>query len=188
MRGSALAIMLAGSLAVGILSGCILVRGDKVEQSSTWPFPQSQAAKSIALSFVGASEDPKAKSQALDVYRKSGLFSQVVLSPERADLRADIAYSGLEGKRTPFLGVLNGITLTLIPDKINYSPTITATFKDSQGNVIQTIQKSEDVSMWLGFFMLFVSPFLDSPGTVSQAVSNDLHRAILAEARAQGAI
>ena len=88
--------------------------------------------------------------------------------------------------------LLKGMTLTLIPDKIEYSPTVTAVFKDRQGNIIGTFKKSGNVSIWIVFFLVFAMPFVDGfvdgPNTVAEGMFYDLHRAIINEAHAKGVL
>ncbi len=121
--------------------------------------------------------------QAVRAYGESGLFSKVAIGTGMADLKAEVEVSGEEGQSNGFLRLLNGMTLTLIPVPIEYSPTMKTVFRDSQGNTLGTIKKSEDVSIWMGFLLAFAMPFrsIDVNGVIF-----DLYRATISDAHLQG--
>ena len=178
-----------------LLSGCIMMRGHKLEQPPTWPLQREVGAKSIRIKIseekmneTFATGDPTVKTQAMKAYTDSGLFQRVGATSDPADITAEVALSGLEPRTNGFLRLLNGVTLTLIPDRIAYSPTMTTIFRDQQGTVIGTVQKSEDVSLWMELFLLFGMPFVDGPGAKIESVYYDLHRATISQAHAQGTI
>ena len=184
-------------LLIFALAGCIMVREGNNEIKN-WPIQPVSTKKSIS---IGITKDPEPvgkgessskersvvfQEQIIKAYELSGLFSRVTVGSDPADLKAEIVISGDEGKSNGFLRVLNGITLALIPDRIEYSPTLETVYTDSKGNRLTEITKKEDVSVWIEFFLLFAMPFVDSPSTVAEAVYYDLNRATIEEALAKG--
>lgn len=179
-------------LVVAGLSGC-MVRGGNLEIAPAWPIQQRAGAKaiSIEISMAPLSGDKRPPKESLELheklvvkaYEEAGLFSKVTLGKDLAGLKAEVVVSGEEGKNNGFLFFLSGITLTLVPAKANYSPTMETVFKDSQGNTIGTIKKSEDISIWFGLFPLLVLPFrsIDVNGVLL-----DIHRATISDAHSRG--
>jgi len=177
-----------------LLSGCIMMRGHDLEPPPTWPLQTDSGGKSIRIQIAEekmkenyATGDLNVSKQAMKAYTDSGLFLRVSSGGD-ADITAEVVLSGLEPRTNGFLRVLNGMTLTLIPDRIAYSPTMTTTFRDQQGTVIGTVKKSEDVSLWMELFLLFGMPFVDGPNAKIESVYYDLHRATISQAYAQGMI
>jgi hypothetical protein len=178
-----------------MFSGCIMMRGGNLEQPAIWPIQKEAGAKSIRIKINEdrmnenfSTGDPTVKTQALKAYTDSGLFRRIGTAGDPWDITAEVALSGLEPRTNGFLRIFNGISLTLIPDRIAYSPTMTTTFRDQEGKVIATIQKSEDVSLWIELFLLFGMPFVDGPGRKIESVYYDLHRATISQAHEQGTI
>jgi len=177
------------SLAVDSLNACIMVRSNDSENRRASSIQTALEAKSISIEVLSKSpSDEKQLRIMQNAYEESGLFSKVTVGSNPTDLKAEVLLSGLEGRTNGFMRLLNGMTLTLIPDKIEYSPTVTAVFKDRQGNTISTFKKSEDVSIWVELFLVLAMPFVDGPNTVAESVFYDLHRAIINEAHAKGAL
>jgi hypothetical protein len=166
-----------------------MVRGNDSENRRASSIQTALEAKSISIEVSPKSPSDEKQHRIMQkAYEESGLFSKVAVGTDPADLKAEVLFSGLEGKTNGFMRLLNGMTLTLIPDKIEYSPTVTAVFKDRQGNTVGTFKKSANVSIWIELFLVFAMPFVDGPNTVAEGVFYDLHRAIVHEAHAKGAL
>jgi hypothetical protein len=185
-------------LAILTLSGCIMVRGGNNESVKNLPIQQMPIQKSISIEISkvprsGSKAEPPSKEslelfqkQIIKAYESSGLFSKVTVGADAADVKAEVEIGGDEGKTNGFMRLLNGMTLTLIPDRIAYSPSVETVYKDPQGNQLSAIKKTENVSVWIEFFLLFAMPFVDGPTTVAEGVYYDLNRATIDEARAKG--
>jgi hypothetical protein len=176
-------------LAVASLNACIMVRSNDSENRRAAPIQTALEAKSISIEVLSTSPSDEKQHRIMQkAYEESGLFSKVTAGSNPTDLKAEVLLSGLEARTNGFMRLLNGMTLTLIPDKIEYTPTVTAVFKDRQGNTISTFKKSEDISIWVELFLVFAMPFVDGPNTVAESVFYDLHRAIINEAHAKGTL
>jgi hypothetical protein len=190
--------LLVLTLAFVTISGCMLVREDKVKPPVPWPPQLTQEKKTIGISVAGvpnpkgANQLPRAetievaRSQALRAYTESGLFSSVVVSDEPTDFRADIAVveDGSEGMGAS--GYISALSFTMIPGYVSEQIIVKTSLSSRNKQLIGTIEKGEQQGSWIQFFLLFTMPFTSSAQEVAQSVFYDIHRATIDEAHGKG--
>ena len=127
------------------------------------------------------------RGQSQKAYIESGLFTQINLSKEPADLRAEIEYTE-EGNMAlaRASGFLCGFTLGMIPAVVRENIIAVTTFRDWAGKELGSIRQSEMVSEWMQLFLIFAMPFRDEPQSIARSVYYDLNRATLEQAQAKG--
>jgi hypothetical protein len=175
-------------------AGCAAFRG--ADSKTPWPPTAGASKKSLSLvvassgTMNGKPAEPlpamttKWREYAHDAYQESGLFSAVVPEGAPADLRAEIQVKD-EGSGSFFGAFICGFTMFLIPATGQDRFTLHTEFKNAQGDVLATVEKSDTVTLWMQTFLVFVAPF-KWPGSVTHETLQELHRATLTEAQAKG--
>jgi hypothetical protein len=193
MRSTILALVL---LLIGS-PGCVMVRDGNVKPPLRWPLQSTQQVKkSIALHVIEAGpqavspQGPDAaedfRTQAVNAYTESRLFSSVVTTGESTDLHADITILGKRGDGLSWSGAISALTLTMIPGVVSQDLVTSTTYRDRQPKVIGIIEKNAKLGFWIQFFLLFAMPFMDGPSTIMNETQYDLHRITIEEAHSKG--
>jgi hypothetical protein len=194
VRALAVTVLLASAA-----TGCASFRRGDVPATTPWPPAPSASKKSVSLLLANGTTNMNGKAAdappamvakwrelTKTAYSDSGLFSAVVPENTPSDIRAEVRIND-EGTFSPVLSFLSGFTLTLLPSSATDRISMHTDFKNADGDVLATIEKSESMTMWTQFFLVFVMPF-NWPGTVANDTFRDLSRATLAEAHAKGVL
>ncbi|HEY6084776.1 MAG TPA: hypothetical protein VIU63_05235 [Nitrospira sp.] len=190
--------ILALTLAVVTLPGCMMVREGKVRPPAPWPPQQTLAKKSIGVTVAGtrnpngAHQMPRteaieaAQKQAVKAYTESGLFSSVVATEEPTDLRADVTVVEDGSKGMGVSGYLSALTFTMIPGYVSEDLVLSTNFTDREKKIADNVEMKEELGFWIQFFLLFTMPFTDSTSTVTESTLYDMHRVTIQEAHSRG--
>jgi hypothetical protein len=195
--GMKLALVLALVMAMSFTAGCAAFRAGRVERISDWPPQTAVAGPSIRLVPTGVIRQGRRQGSwhrgefaswaatLRKAYESSGYFSEVRFQPAETDLVADVRIFN-QGSDTAFLGTLSGLTLGIIPAWGKDEIQVTTTFTNAQGRTLGTIEKSEDVTIWIHLFMVFAMPGRSPPLQVLEDVKQDLFRSTVIEAHSMG--
>lgn len=123
----------------------------------------------------------------LKTYKESGLFSKVSFDDPSADLVADITYSSFS-EQDFLLGLISGLTLTLVPDRRSESQTIRTVFRTKSGKASPEIIKENEITFWIHLPLLFAMPFIDSVDHASVELLRDMTNSSLADALKNGSL
>jgi hypothetical protein len=179
-----------------LLTGCMMLRGNTLQAPQTWPPAGSAEKKTINLLVTSKGPDGPTtnvkllhllEGQSQKAYMESGLFSNISLSNDPADLRAEVVYIE-EGSRAlaSISGFICGFTFGVIPGYVKANIISVTTFKDPTGKELGTIRQSETISFWMQLFLVTVMPFREEPQAVARGIYYDLNRVTLDQARAKG--
>jgi hypothetical protein len=197
--GAARGLTLAAVLALSMSSvGCMGFRGGELDDARPWPpAPQAGAEKpAVRLTLVGKATLNRKPQQippamveewlreAGKTYAASNLFRDVQAGPGPSDLRAEIEVLDA-GSGSPFLWVMTGLTLGVIPSSATDEFSWKTTFKDGAGNIRGTIQKKASATMWMEILLVFGMPF-STPGAAVKTAIADLNRSTLQDAIEKG--
>lgn len=177
-------------------AGCAAFRGGELAGSTSWPPSPSATKKSVSLILAGGTVSvngnptdaapaivAKWREEVHKAYADSGLFSAVLQEGNLADVRAEVRISDV-GEGSQALAFICGLTMFLIPATAVDRITMHTDFKNAEGDVLASIEKSDSVRLWMQTFLVFVMPF-KWPGTVTNDLFRDLTRATLEEAHAK---
>ena len=189
---------IASSLAVcGLLvfaaSGCASFRGGELAETTPWPPVASPTKKSVSLVLAGGTVSVNGnptdaspmmlqqwREKVEKTYADSSLFSAVLPESAPADVRAEVHVSDI-GEGSMGLAFLCGFTMFIIPATAIDHFTMKTDFKNANGDVLATIEKSDSSRLWMQLFLVFVMPF-NWPPSVGEELFRDLSRATLADA------
>lgn len=186
-------------LVLGALAsaGCAGFRQGKVSVAS-WPLTPARKP-SIGLTVTlentlnGSPMDAgaanlleKASVQIQELYYESGLFSEVRRTTEDTDLVAIIRIKRSEDGSMA-MAFLTGLTLYVLPSSADITWNVRTEFRDRNGDTVGTIEKTEVVTLWQQLF-LFPVMFVKFPIPVVWGAFDDVHRATLNQARADGIV
>jgi len=179
-------------LSIGLCTtGCIAFRsGDlapvSIKASSLDPKP------SIAVTVTGKwremqptpqpltwSELQRSTEVVLEAYRESGLFSEVRAGFFEADLRATVELHRVSEPNPFFIFAI--MTLTVIPAYASGDYDMKTTFLNRDLEEIESIERREGVSQWIGLLLAPLAPFWGTGGVYQETVE-DLVRSTLAGA------
>lgn len=183
-------------LALVLLSGCASFRDGANPPITAWPPQGSPKTKTIALQVSGhaiVNDEQKDvnvnflevwRTETIRAYESSGLFAAVKSGTDPADLYADVKITD-KGEISIGMAVLTGLTLYLIPSKAHECFTVKTTYKDKNGTVVGSADKSECFDFWQQLFLL-PAMFSNFPSTVAKEILVDLNRNTILESRAKG--
>lgn len=185
--------------------GCLVFPGGAVAPTSPWPPAPPAAKKSIHLTVswtrqghITAGDTPFTMDtpenllewwgrNAKATYGDSELFSAIVADGDPSDLRAEGRMTEtMEGNLA--LGLLNLLTLTVLPASRTDHFTLRTEFKDASGKLLGTIEKSDSLDVWFELFLVVAVPFRSSLDREVLELVTNLNRATLASAHAEGII
>ena len=187
------------------LPGCIWVREGNLPHPAQWP-PQHNMSdkKSISLEIpdfantgnlsreVAQNIVKTWREEAFKVYTESGLFSTVKTTGAPSDIFADITIEvTIKGERargivSSLYALISTFTLRVIPGYAPEDITVKTIYKDRDQKVLASLDKKEELGIWISFFLLFAMPFIDEPNKAVKEVYDDLHRLTIDEAHAMG--
>ncbi len=178
-------------------TGCVMVRAGELPRVAPWPPAAAPSKKTVSLTVASGTNvingAPAEVPPAIAAKRRelmqaeyvgSGLFSTVVAEGQPADVRAEVLISE-DGHASQALAFICGLTMFLVPARAEGRMTMQTTFKNSDGDVLAKLEKSETTTMWMQLFLIFAMPF-NRPITVGNEAFEDLSRATLSEGHAQG--
>lgn len=180
-------------------TGCIAYRGGALGETTPWPPGALAQRKSVSVTVTGKTSD--IYGQAIDTpavtlkawrdhvdteFTQSGLFSAVLPEGSPADLRAEVQVTE-RGSANQVLAFISGFTFTVIPATAYSEITMRTDFKNADGDLLATVEKSDSVRMWIQLLLIFPMPFM-WPGTQIDRLFQDVNRATLAEARQKGVL
>lgn len=184
--------------AVVVGGGCASFRAGQLSPVPSWPPAQHGAKRTVSVAVSGEAivngKQQGVSSTLLNVwrdktvqaYRESGLFSEVLAGTTPADRQVDVQVLD-RGSGSTGAAVLTGLTFYLIPSKATDELTVSTTIRDGNGKILGSYKKSETVTMWQQFFLIFAMPF-KSPGSVGKGTLLDLSRATITEAHVAGVL
>ena len=108
----------------------------------------------------------------------------MIVGPADTDLRAEVNVRDI-GQGSKGMAFLSGFTLTLFPATGDDIFVVETNIKDKDGQTLGSVYKTETVSLWIQFFLIFIMPFY-WPETVAQETLYDINRAVIVEARDDG--
>jgi hypothetical protein len=199
-RDSPVIAIALGAITV-LVVGCAAFRAGNLPPVSPWP-PSGSQKKSARLALTyeytrNGSQVPGIGAgimlnwvgeQTMATYVGSGLFSEVRRGGGPADITADVKVA-LAAEESIAMRFLTVLTAFLIPSKYTLTTTVRTTMRDAEGNTLATFEKSEAVNTWYQLFLVFWEPFYFPTLTrVIWGPLDDIHRATLAEAHAQGIV
>ena len=179
------------------LAGCAGFRQGKVSVTS-WPLtatrkPSIGLTVTLENSLNGKPIDAgaatlleKASVQIQELYYESGLFSEVRRTTEDTDLVAIIRIKRSEDGSLA-MAFLTGLTLYVLPSSADITWNVRTEFRDRDGKTLGTIEKTEVVTLWQQLF-LFPVMFVKFPIPVIWGAFDDVHRATLVQAKAEGIV
>ena len=170
---------------VALLSGCVGFRGPELA-ATPWPLAGEAAPRSIGVEITGLRGEllSNFQQQTLKAYRDSQLFSDVRAGRVPGGLTARISVAH-HGAVTPFMAILTGLTLYLIPSSASDEFAATTTFEDASGSVIAKTQETQKVTLWQQLFLVFLMP-TNAIGGETKQLYYDLARASLIAASKSG--
>jgi hypothetical protein len=196
MVGLRVLFILVVWLSLSSLSGCAAFRTGDFKPPASWPLSTTPGKQSISLLVTGEAlvngkrqDIPQQVMQgwqdaAMKAYTDSGLFSDVIMGAAMTDLRAEV-HMLERGEANQGLAFLSGFTFTLIPCKAEDEVVLKTTLKNKEGQDLGTFEKTDSMSMWVQFFLIFIMPF-NWPNTVATDLFYDLHRATISQAHGAG--
>ena len=180
-------------------TGCVMLRAGELPRVSPWPPASASIKKTVSITVASGQslmngspgEPPPAmverrRELVQAEYAGSGLFAGVVPDGHSADLRADVIISE-DGEGSQVLAFISGFTLGVIPARAKGRMTMQTTFRNADGDTLARIEKSETTTMWIQILLIFAMPF-NRPMTVANEAFEDLSRATLVDAHAQGVL
>lgn len=179
-----------------LLSGCATFRDGANPPITKWPPPDlAPEKKSVALQLTGsaivngspADVNPKFlekwREQVVTAYQSSGLFSEIKVGTEPADIRAEVNITD-NGEGSKVLAFITGFTLFIVPCHVREGFIVKTTYLDNAGTPLGTFEKTEFADMWMQLFLLPVTPF--KPPSEFKEMLYDLNRNTLIEAHGKG--
>jgi hypothetical protein len=183
-------------LALAVAGAGCAVRGGELAETP-WPLDPPASKKSLSLALTAGpvilNEDPVDvpasmvgiwRKQVEETYVDSGLFASVLESGSPTDLRAEVRISDV-GRWSRPLAIVSGLTLYLIPCSGVERFSMRTDFKNADGDLLVSVERSDSVTYWQQMFLVFALPF-EMPDTVTRGLLRDLARATLEEAQAKG--
>lgn len=176
--------------------GCATFRDGANPPIVKWPPDSTIKTKSIALRVdakaivnnqnteVNATFLEKWREQVLNAYSSSGYFSTIHSGSETADILAEISILD-KGDANMGLAFLSGFTMTMIPSKTREGFIVKTTYKDSQGNILGSLEKTEYADTWIQLFMFPLMPFY-WPGSEYMELISDLNKNLIIDAHNKG--
>lgn len=182
--------------------GCVAFRADDMTSIASWPPPESLGKKTINIVVTGAHlfngqpfpSDEKQKTEDFvrkrweapisQAYFESGYFSEIKAANPDVDVYADVKILERE-EGSEVWAFISGFTMTVIPCRATQEFVVQTTFKDREGKVLGTIEKSEKSPFWFQLFLVFAMP-TNSMGQVWKDIVSDLNRATILEAHDKG--
>jgi hypothetical protein len=177
-------------------AGCAAFRGGELAPSTSWPPAPAAQRKTVSLILAGGTVTmngaptdaapamvAKWREEVQKAYVDSGLFSAVLQEGNVSDVRAEVRISDV-GEGSQVLAFFCGFTMFLIPATANDRITMHTDFKNAEGDVLASIEKSDSMRLWMQTFLVFIMPF-NWPGTVANDLFRDLTRATLEDAHAK---
>ena len=178
-----------------LLSGCATFRDGPNPPITKWP-PEDGSNKTIAIQVKISAKaimnnlqwdvlvlfPERWRKEVIRAYETAGLFSAVKPSSEMADIRAEV---DIIGKRVASIGLafLSWITMSIIPIDVREGFIVKTTYKDKNGNILGSFEKSEFSTTWVQLFLLPVTPF---QFLVAKDMLFDLNRNTILEAHGKG--
>jgi len=171
------------------LSGCSIAYRSVISQPITEIPIEKQKERSITIIFGSQSDFTvdeliKYRDPLVRAYRDSNLFTEVKTGFTEADLRAEI---NIEQQDTVRWGIpiLSNILLNIIPYSMKYTLSITTTVTDTNGNILQIFQNSEDIHEVNNLLFIFALGFPSTTSVFDEALY-DLGRMTIHQAHEQG--
>jgi hypothetical protein len=177
------------------LDGCVAVRENTPQTVSTLPIanPEGKPVINIVLTgkrWINETEVdadcvqqhvlPTWRKHVVKVFEESGLFHKVKLSARYStDIHAEIMIQDRTDYNRP-VWFLSAITLWMVPAKTTDTLLVTAVFKNKEGEVIARSEKTETVTAWRQFFLIYGDKIAGARDPLVAALE-DLHRSILQE-------
>ena len=196
MTGIRFSVLTTFVLMACFLTACASFRQGNLQPPHSWPpeAPQEKQTISLIVTGEGTINDQrmdvppvmiqKWQEQVNKAYVDSSLFSEVMVGPADTDLRAEVNVRDI-GQGSKGMAFLSGFTLTLFPATGDDIFVVETKIKDKDGQTLGSVYKTETVSLWIQFFLIFIMPFY-WPETVAQETLYDINRAVIVEARDDG--
>lgn len=196
IRASGLGLVLAA------LSGgcCMAVRVRSPEPLGRWPSSplEPEELRSLSLSFsarctVAGQDAPfgpevwlVCRNATLLAYHRSGLFADIWLEGEPAELEADVVLRERRTLAPRALRIAHGLTLGIVPCWERREWTLETAVSAERGRKpLARFEKSAAAVTWSHLLLFIVYPFAPPPGVGANCVY-DLSRATILDARARG--
>jgi hypothetical protein len=182
----------AGAVLLFTLTGCSTITYRTGEPLATSPWPiTGQGGGSLTISIAGgaienwdASSVKQWRDRVLKVYRKSGLFKEVMDGFVDADRRVEFEV-GYEINDNWGYTTLTVITLGVIPSSSINRLSLVTTIRDRDGNPLGTIKKTAEYVTVTQTLLMFAL-WMPSDGDMYTKTIDDLCRASIIEAHERG--
>ncbi len=174
------------------LTGCASYSNNSLPEVGQWPLAAPAEAKPSAQLQVessylfndqnraGGFNQDNLEKLLVKEFKDSGRFSAVTTAKERSDVYVNVRVINHERGSTAS-AFITGFTFFIVPGRFKNEFTLQAQFKDADGKVLGTVEKSETVTTWMQLLLIFAVPFNES----SDNVLVQLTRSTLEEAARQ---